>query len=217
MIECECEWEKDAAYNAQAASRQIADAPMLPGLSSRSRVQRRAPNVARQLCAAVGGRLSDRANALAAGSGAAAAVWEQCNVLASQPGMINMGQGFPDFEGSAVAREVAAEALRQGGAPLNQYSPQPGLLTLRESVAAFHSRRYAAEYNPATEVIVTAGAQEALAASFSAFLDPGDEVVLFEPFYPFMLGAVRLAGAVPRVRTVACICLLASRSAIYCM
>jgi DNA-binding transcriptional MocR family regulator len=167
---------------------------MIMLLLRRPRLRRQLPSVcphpapttvsARQLCssaqgggatvaaAAAGARLSERSRELAAGGGAAAQVWEQCNALASQPGMINMGQGFPDFEGSAIARQVAASALSTGEAALNQYSPQPGLLALRESVAAFHSRRYGAEHDPGTEVIVTAGAQEALAASFSAFLDP---------------------------------------------
>jgi N-succinyldiaminopimelate aminotransferase len=145
--------------------------------------------------------LSERARTLAAGGGAAARVWEEVNALAAQPGMVNMGQGFPDFPGSAVARKVAQEALEHGSASHNQYSPQPGMIQLREAVAAFHSRRYGSDYEAASEVVVTAGAQEGLAAAFSAFLDPGDEVILCEPFYPFMMGAVRLAGAVPRVVT----------------
>lgn len=144
--------------------------------------------------------LSQRAQALAAGGGAAARVWEEVNALANQPGMLNMGQGFPDFPGSAVARHVASEAVTGGEAFFNQYSQQPGSLQLREAIAAFHSQRYGTAWN-ATDVVVTAGAQEGLAAAFSAFLDPGDEVILCEPFYPFMLGAVRLAGAVPRVVT----------------
>ena len=107
---------------------------------------------------------------LAAGGGAAARVWEEVNALAAQPGMVNMGQGFPDFPGSPVARSVARAALEEGSAGLNQYSPQPGLLQLRESISAWQHRRYAAGYDPATEIVVTAGAQEGLAAAFSAFL-----------------------------------------------
>ena len=136
-----------------------------------------------------------------ASGGGAAQVWEAVNALAARPGMINMGQGFPDFEGSAVARRVAADAVAAGDAASNQYSPQPGLLRLRESISAFYQRSYGAGYDPSSEIVVTAGGQESLAAAFLAFLDPGDEVVLFEPFYPFMLGAIQLAGAVPRVVT----------------
>jgi N-succinyldiaminopimelate aminotransferase len=147
------------------------------------------------------GLLSQRGEALA--SGGAAQVWETMNALAARPGMINMSQGFPDFEGSQVARSVAAELIASGGAADHQYSPQPGLLKLRESISSFYSRRYpsvaARPYDPSSEVVVTAGGQEGLAAAFLAFCDPGDEVVVCEPFYPFMLGAIRLAGAVPRV------------------
>ena len=113
--------------------------------------------------AATMARLSERSRDLAAGGGAAAAVWESVNALAAKPGMINMGQGFPDFEGSSVARSVAAETLSDGSAALNQYSPQSGLLSLRKAVAEFYSRRYHVKYDPQSEVAVTAGAQESLA------------------------------------------------------
>ena len=144
-------------------------------------------------------RLSTRGRTLASGGGQAAAVWESVNALAAQPGMVNMGQGYPDFPGSSIARRVAAEAAASGEPSLAQYTPQPGSLRLRRAVSAFYAERHGASYDPADEVVVTAGGQEALAAAFLAYLDPGDEVVLFEPFYPFMLGAVHLAGAVPRV------------------
>ena len=146
-------------------------------------------------------RLANRARALANNFGAAAPLWESVNALAARPGMINMGQGFPDFEGSSVARRAAAEAIEAGAAVSNQYSPQPGLFALREAVSDFVSRRYSTTVDAATEVVVTAGAQEALAASFLSFLDPGDEVIVFEPFYPFMLGAIAQAGPVPRCVT----------------
>jgi aspartate/methionine/tyrosine aminotransferase len=135
-------------------------------------------------------RLSGRAQVLASAAGAAAPLWEKLNALASRPGMINMSQGMPDFAGSTIARRVAAAALEAGDAPLNQYSPQPGLIDLRQAVSEFVARRYGAAYDPATEVAITAGGQEALAALFLAFCDPGDEVIVFEPFYPFMLGAI---------------------------
>ena len=146
-------------------------------------------------------RVSARARALAHGGGGAAKTWETLNALAARPKMLNMSQGFPDFPGSTVARMVAADAVRDGGVSLNQYSPQPGSLDLRSAVSDFVARRYGQHYDAASEVVVTAGGQEALAATFLAYLDPGDEVVVFEPFYPFMLGAVRQAGAVPRVVT----------------
>ena len=146
-------------------------------------------------------RLAQRAQNLASSFGAAAPLWESVNALAQRPGMINMGQGFPDFEGSLVARQAAAAAVEAGKAPSNQYSPQPGYLDLREAVAGFVEKRYNTPLDAASEVVITAGGQEALAAAFLAFLDPGDEVVVFEPFYPFMLGAIAQAGAIPRVVT----------------
>ena len=106
------------------------------------------------------GRLSGRAQVLASAAGAAAPLWERLNALASRPGMVNMAQGMPDFAGSPIARRVAAEALESGGAALNQYSPQPGLIDLRQAVSAFVEKRYCATYDPATEVAITAGGQE---------------------------------------------------------
>ena len=144
--------------------------------------------------------LSDRGRELASEAGAAAGVWEALNALSAQPGMINMSQGFPDFEGSAVAKAAASDALRAGG-PMGQYSPQPGLPALREAISRFYNRQHGVVYDPAMEVVVTAGAQEALAAIFLAYLDPGDEVLVFTPCYPFMLGAITLAGAVARAVT----------------
>ena len=148
-------------------------------------------------------RLAQRAALLGSKLGAAAPLWEKVNALAQRPGMINMGQGFPDFAGSRVAREAAMSAMARGDAASNQYSPQPGYYDLRTEISNFVARRYGSSTapDPASEVVVTAGAQESLAAAFLSFLDPGDEVVVFEPFYPFMLGAIAQAGAVPRVVT----------------
>lgn len=144
--------------------------------------------------------LSSRARALA-NNNAAAHVWEKINALAAQPGRVNMSQGFPDFPGSAVARRVAADAITSGAVAGSQYTQQPGSLVLRQAIADFVERRHGPRVDAASEVVVTAGAQEALAAAFLSYLDPGDEVIIFEPCYPFMLGAIRLAGAVPRAVT----------------
>ena len=100
-------------------------------------------------------RLSSRGQALAAGGGAAAGVWEAVNALAAKPGMINMGQGFPDFAGSLVAAKLQHRRSMDGSASLNQYSPQPGLPKLRHSVSNFVQRRYGAQYDPMSEVIIT--------------------------------------------------------------
>ncbi|KAH8098377.1 transferase [Aureococcus anophagefferens] len=115
------------------------------------------------------------------------------NELGAREGAINMGQGFPDFEGSAVARR-RREALDTPS--LNQYSPIDGLASLRDEVSAFYERRYGARYDAASEVVVTSSGQEALVASLRAcFTRTGRAgVVVMEPFYPFLAPAVAAAG-----------------------
>lgn len=115
--------------------------------------------------------------------------------LAVKHGAINLGQGFPDTEGPQDIIQVAADALRDGR---NQYAPLTGLPELREAVAASNRRFYGLEVDPATEVVVTSGATEALAACLMAVVEPGDEVVVIEPLYDTYLPALKLLGAVPR-------------------
>ncbi|NVN06667.1 aminotransferase [Asaia spathodeae] len=115
--------------------------------------------------------------------------------LAMAHGAINLGQGFPDTEGPAELIDAAAEALKDGR---NQYAPLTGLPELREAVARANRRDYGLDIDPATEVIVTSGATEALAVSLIALIEPGDEVVLIEPLYDTYLPVLRLLGAVPR-------------------
>ena len=122
----------------------------------------------------------------------AASVWAEVSQLGRQPGMINLGQGFPDFPGSKVAREAAAAALMSGDVNMAQYSDQQGLLELRKAI----SETRAAEHGgpplcPLTEVTVTTSGQEALVASLHACLqrDPGrDGVIVLQPYYPFLYG-----------------------------
>ncbi len=116
--------------------------------------------------------------------------------LALRHDAINLGQGFPDAEGPADMVRVAADALLDGR---NQYAPLTGLPELREAVARSNRRFHGLDVDPATEVVVTSGATEALAASLAALVEPGDEVVLFEPLYDTYLPAVRLLGGVPRL------------------
>ncbi len=116
--------------------------------------------------------------------------------LALRHDAINLGQGFPDVEGPADMVRVAADALLDGR---NQYAPLSGLPELREAVARSNRRFHGLDVDPATEVVVTSGATEALAASLAALVEPGDEVVLFEPLYDTYLPAVRLLGGVPRL------------------
>ena len=116
--------------------------------------------------------------------------------LALRHDAINLGQGFPDAEGPADMVRVAADALLDGR---NQYAPLTGLPELREAVARSNRRFHGLDVDPATEVVVTSGATEALAASLAALVEPGDEVVLFEPLYDTYLPAVRLLGGIPRL------------------
>jgi len=118
------------------------------------------------------------------------------SALAAEHGAVNLGQGFPDAEGPADVVRAAADALLD---QRNQYPPMTGLPELREAVAAANWRFWGIEVEPATEVVVTSGATEAITASLMALLDPGDEVVLIEPLYDTYLPVVRMLGAVPRL------------------
>ncbi|HEV2364007.1 MAG TPA: aminotransferase [Caulobacteraceae bacterium] len=115
--------------------------------------------------------------------------------LARERGAINLGQGFPDEPGPLAIREAAAREAIDGD---NQYPPMAGLPALREAVAR-HYRRQGLDLDWREEVTITSGATEALAASFLALIEPGDEVVLFEPLYDSYLPMVRRAGGVPRL------------------
>ncbi|WP_419896866.1 aminotransferase [Roseomonas sp. USHLN139] len=123
-------------------------------------------------------------------------VFTVMSALAVQHGAINLGQGFPDYEGPEDVVRAAADALLDNR---NQYPPLTGLPELRQAVAAANRRFYGLEIDPNAEVIVTSGATEALAASLMAVINPGDEVVLIEPLYDTYLPVVKLLGAVPRV------------------
>ncbi|HJV90134.1 MAG TPA: methionine aminotransferase [Holophagaceae bacterium] len=114
--------------------------------------------------------------------------------LAAKHGAVNLGQGFPDFEGPQALREALTEAMATGA---NQYAPMPGLLALREQVAAKALRYYGRAVDPETEVTVTSGGTEALFAALAAVVSPGDEVILLDPCYDSYDPAVRLQGGVP--------------------
>ncbi|GAJ30517.1 aminotransferase [Acidomonas methanolica] len=115
--------------------------------------------------------------------------------LAAEHGAINLGQGFPDTEGPRELIEAAAAAL---GDDRNQYAPLTGLPELREAVARGNRESYGLAVDPATEVVVTSGATEAIAACLMAVVEPGDEVVLIEPLYDTYLPVLRMIGATPR-------------------
>ncbi len=122
-------------------------------------------------------------------------VFTEMSALAQKHGAVNLGQGFPDSEGPHDVREAAAKAVLDGP---NQYPPMQGLPVLRQAIADHYRRFHAIDYDPAAEVIITAGATEAIAASILALVAPGDEVVMIAPLYDAYLPMVRLAGGVPR-------------------
>jgi N-succinyldiaminopimelate aminotransferase len=123
-------------------------------------------------------------------------VFAEMSALAERTGAINLGQGFPDEDGPAVMIDAAVKAMRDGR---NQYPPGPGIPELRQAISAHQQRFYGLAYDPDTEVLVTAGATEAIAAAALALCEPGDEVVMFEPYYDSYAPAVAMAGARRRV------------------
>jgi N-succinyldiaminopimelate aminotransferase len=123
-------------------------------------------------------------------------IFAEMSDLAVATGSINLGQGFPDTDGPAEVLEAAVAAILGGR---NQYPPGRGVPELLEAVAAHQQRLYGVAYDPGSEVLVTAGATEAVAAALLALLEVGDEVVMFEPFYDSYAAGVAMAGAVRRV------------------
>ncbi len=123
-------------------------------------------------------------------------IFEIMSLEARTRGAVNLGQGFPEADGFPEVREAAARAFMEQS---NQYAPMRGLPVLRQAVAAFYSRTQGLSLDPDTEVMITSGATEAIAAAILSFITPGDEVVLFEPMYDAYLPLVRRAGGVPRV------------------
>ncbi|MFJ3922686.1 pyridoxal phosphate-dependent aminotransferase [Streptomyces sp. NPDC090022] len=120
-------------------------------------------------------------------------IFAEMSALATRTGSLNLGQGFPDTDGPAEIAEAAVRAVRDGRG--NQYPPAPGIPELRRAVAAHQERFYGLSYDPDTEVLVTAGATEAIAAALLALLEPGDEVVALEPFYDSYAACIAMAGA----------------------
>ncbi|MBP9679786.1 MAG: aminotransferase class I/II-fold pyridoxal phosphate-dependent enzyme [Bacteriovorax sp.] len=112
--------------------------------------------------------------------------------LALENQAINLSQGFPDFDGPEWIVELAQKALKEGK---NQYAPSPGILPLREAIANNYKRFYQLDYDPLSEIVVTAGATEAIFCTAMALINAGDEVVIFEPFYDSYLAALQMAGA----------------------
>ena len=122
-------------------------------------------------------------------------IFAEMSALALRTGAVNLGQGFPDADGPASLLADAAEAIRTGH---NQYPPGLGAPELLEAVAGHQRRFRGVELDPATQVLVTAGATEGVAAAVLALVEPGDEVVVLEPAYDSYAAVIALAGAVQR-------------------
>ena len=122
-------------------------------------------------------------------------IFAEMSALAASTGAINLGQGFPDTDGPRAMLDAAVAAINGGR---NQYPPGPGVPELRAAVAAHQRRFYGLDVDPDREVLVTAGATEAIAAVVLALCEPGEEVVTFEPYYDSYAATIALAGAVRR-------------------
>jgi len=122
-------------------------------------------------------------------------IFAEMSALAVASGAVNLGQGFPDFDGPPEMLDAAARAIRDGH---NQYPPGLGIPELRLAVAAHQRRFWGLAYNPDTEVVVTAGATEAITAAVLALCEIGDEVVCLDPLYDSYAASVALAGGVVR-------------------
>ncbi len=122
-------------------------------------------------------------------------IFAEMSALAGRTGAINLGQGFPDTDGPEPMLAAAVAAVRGGR---NQYPPGPGAPELLDAVAAHQRRFYGLDVDPATQVLVTAGATEGIASVVLGLCEPGDEVVTFEPYYDSYAATIALAGAVRR-------------------
>lgn len=125
-------------------------------------------------------------------------IFAEMSALAVRTESINLGQGFPDTDGPEEVLAAAQQAMASG---VNQYPPLPGEPVLRDAIAEHQQRFWGLEFDPASEILVTAGATEALAASLLAFVRPGDEVIVFEPYYDSYAAGIALAGGVRKVVT----------------
>ncbi|MEZ5172327.1 MAG: methionine aminotransferase [Bacteroidia bacterium] len=121
-------------------------------------------------------------------------IFSVMSALSAEHGAINLSQGFPGFDCDDQLKELVNKAMQAGN---NQYAPMPGLMVLREAIAEKTENLYGAEYDPETEVTITAGATQAIYTAISALVKEGEEVIVIEPAYDCYLPAIELAGAKP--------------------
>jgi N-succinyldiaminopimelate aminotransferase len=128
-------------------------------------------------------------------AGLGTTIFAEMSALAVRTGAVNLGQGFPDTDGPSSVVAAAVSALRGGR---NQYAPGIGVPELRAAIAAHQARFYGLEVDPNSEIAVTTGATEAIAAAVLGLVDPGDEVIVLEPYYDSYVAVLQMAGAVRR-------------------
>lgn len=131
-------------------------------------------------------------------SGIPTSIFSTMSRLAFEYGAVNLGQGFPDFDGPEWIMAEAYKAMQTGK---NQYAPSQGIISLRKAISAYQHKYYDLHWDPETEISISAGATEALFAVMQAFIEPGDEVILFEPYYDSYHNDVILAGGAPKYVT----------------
>ena len=128
-------------------------------------------------------------------SGLGTTIFAEMSALALRTGSVNLGQGFPDTDGPAEVIDVAVDALRSGR---NQYAPGTGVPELRHAIADHQKRFYGVDVDPDSEVGVTTGATEAIASALLGLVDPGDEVIVLEPYYDSYVAVIQMAGGARR-------------------
>ncbi len=126
-------------------------------------------------------------------------IFTTMTALANTHKAVNLAQGFPDFDGPDLGKHAAQQAITDG---VNQYAPLAGLPTLKDAIARWSADHNQLPCDPASEVTITSGCTEAIAATLLGLVDPGDEVILFEPFYDSYRAAVAMAGATARFVTI---------------
>ncbi len=125
-------------------------------------------------------------------------IFTTMSALAMRTGAVNLGQGFPDADGPASVLAAAQDAIRSGA---NQYAPGIGVPALRQAIARHQQRHYGLDLDPDTQVLVTTGCTEGIAAALLGLVDPGDEVIVLEPYYDSYVAMIAMAGGVRRVVT----------------
>ncbi|HIP70420.1 MAG TPA: aminotransferase class I/II-fold pyridoxal phosphate-dependent enzyme, partial [Anaerolineae bacterium] len=131
-------------------------------------------------------------------SGFGTTIFTEMTALAREHGAINLGQGSPDFAAPNFVKQAGVDAIL---ADVNQYAPGSGQLSLRRALAEKMQRQYGLTFDPLSEINVTVGATQAIFATVLGVVNPGDEVIVFEPYYDSYVPSIQIAGAIPRFYT----------------